>query len=105
MIEIALCIFLTYKNGQLAKQKGESTRKWVLISVLAFIMAQTLATLIAVFLSYTGPMDSEAIRKFIFSSPARLLLISVVGFGGILLVRYFIERKKDINTGSENEMP
>ncbi len=47
MIEIILLFFLSKKNGALAEQKGLSSTRWIIITIVAWILAEILGILVA----------------------------------------------------------
>ena len=85
----------------LAKEKGQNTIVWVIITIAAFFMAYIIGGLLAVLLFYRGPMEQAALEQFLSGEPLRVFFISVSGVGGYLLVRYILERMGNAQKGGD----
>jgi hypothetical protein len=93
LIVVFLFYFLVYSfNGRLAKARGRSPIAWGFISLLAFLLAQGIFGSIYVEQVYKGPMTPEGFAAFLTSNPLSGLLIILFGFGGVLAVRFYLER-------------
>jgi hypothetical protein len=47
MIEIILLFFLSKKNGALAQQKGKSATRWIINTIIAWIVAEVIGMMVA----------------------------------------------------------
>lgn len=92
MFELLLSIFCAYRNGQLAKQKGQNTVVWGIITVVAFFVTYSIGGGILVAIMYNGPMQPEAISEYILARPVLSITLMFFGLGGYLLTRYILER-------------
>ncbi|HEY9177656.1 MAG TPA: hypothetical protein VIN07_08205 [Flavipsychrobacter sp.] len=92
MFELLLSIFCAYRNGQLAKQKGQNTVVWGIITVVAFFVTYSIGGGILVAIMYNGPMQPEAISEYILARPVLGITLMFFGLGGYLLTRYILER-------------
>jgi len=83
MIEIIALYFLCKTNGQLAIQKGLPHKKWWLITIVAWVLAEFLGVLLGV--SMFGISNLYAVLGTgLFSA-----------FGGYLIVRNLLEKMPD----------
>lgn len=105
MFFLLICIFFAYRNGLLAKQKGQNTVVWVIISIVAFFIAYIAGTLLMVALFYRGPIDPsarQALESFLTGNPIRVLSLMMSGIGGYLLIHYILSRMPDVpNSGND----
>jgi DMSO reductase anchor subunit len=92
MFEFLLSIFCAYRNGQLAKQKGQNTVVWGLITIVAFFITYSIGGAILIAILYKGPLQPEAITEFILARPVLSITIMFFGLGGYLLTRYILEK-------------
>jgi hypothetical protein len=107
MIELILLSYLLFRNYLLAKSKDQKPVKWVLLTVLAYVMSSTFGAMIilsyfsgnAVDINKLVNMDLKAreniIETVIYLNPLHLVTYILSGIGGYLLIRYILERKPD----------
>lgn len=120
MLEIILITFLSYRNGVLAKQKGQNQWMWLFITLATSFITGAIGTMI-VMLFFLGnsvdwarvsssPQYFDTVQKQLqtafMSNPLHELAIYAFSVGGYLLMRYILERmpdkkeptqKKDVN--------
>lgn len=101
MFELLLSIFCAYRNGQLAKQKGQNTVVWGIITVVAFFVTYSIGGGILVAIMYNGPMQPEAISEYILTRPVLSITLMFFGLGGYLLTRYILEKMQNTKQGGE----
>lgn len=99
-MDFIFCIFLSYRNGVLAKRKGQNVAVWVLITFVAYFLAYIIGTLLITALFFRGPFTQDALLDFMSANPVRLLSFSLAGVGGYLLIHYILERMPDMNNGN-----
>ena len=92
MFELLLSIFCAYRNALLAKQKGQNTIVWGIITVVAFFITYSVGGAILIAILYKGPMQPEALSEYILSKPVLSITLMFFGLGGYLLTRYILER-------------
>lgn len=92
MFELLLSIFLSYRNAQLAKAKGQNTIVWVILTLTAFFVAYIFGGVILFLILYKGPMEQRAVTEFLVSRPVLMVTFMFFGLGGYLLIRYILER-------------
>jgi hypothetical protein len=88
---------LTYQNARLAARKGRNAYIWGFFSLIAFIVGFILLGDIYLAAGYRGPQNKEAVSKYIMnalSEPLNMMMMLMLGIGGMLIVRFFLERGK-----------
>ena len=98
MLEIFLSIFLAYRNAQLAKRKGQNTVVWVIITLAAFFLTYLVAGAVYIAMLYNGPLDPKSLTEYMASHPFIMITLMFFGIGGYLIVRYILERMKDVQS-------
>ncbi|MFM7710859.1 MAG: hypothetical protein ACKO5C_08085 [Ferruginibacter sp.] len=97
MIELILLFFMCRHNSRLAKERGLSSGKWMLITVVLFFIFESIGLGLAMTHKNMVPpknySEAEKVAQEIAKYPEINLFALFVGVGGFLLVRYFIERK------------
>mgnify|MGYP001473011198 CR=1 FL=1 len=101
MFELLLSIFCAYRNAILAKQKGQNTIVWGIITVVAFFITYSIGGGILVTIMYKGPMQPEAISEYILSKPVLGVTLMFFGLGGYLLTRYILEKMQNVKKEGE----
>jgi ABC-type multidrug transport system permease subunit len=94
MLILLLLGLLIYTNMQLAKKKGKNQWVWALITFVAFFAAYTILGGTYLSIVYKGQINREAVTSYLLNSPLVQLLLMMFGVGGVLLVRYILERSK-----------
>lgn len=95
MFEILLGIFCAYRNALLAKQKGQNTVVWVLITLAAFLVAYMIGAVALVSVLYKGPYEQTAMMEYLQTHPLLVTTVMFFGLGGYLLIRYILEKMPD----------
>jgi hypothetical protein len=97
MIELILLFFMCRHNSRLAKERGLSSRKWILITIVLFFLFETVGLGLGMVHKNIIPpknySDAEAFTREIAKYPGITLFALFVGVGGFLLVRYYLERR------------
>ncbi len=101
MFELLLSIFCAYRNALVAKQKGQNTIVWGIITVVAFFITYSVGGAILIAILYKGPMQPEALSEYILSKPVLSITLMFFGLGGYLLTRYILEKMKDTKKQGE----
>ncbi len=101
MFELLLSIFCAYRNATLAKQKGQNTIVWGIITVIAFFITYSIGGGILVTIMYKGPMQPEAISEYILSKPVLGVTLMFFGLGGYLVTRYILEKMQNVKKEGE----
>lgn len=101
MLEILISIFFGYRNALLAKQKGQNTVVWVLISIIAFFLLYIFVQVTMILLMHGLPKDPYEVRDFILAHPMLYVTSLFGGIGGFLLVRYILEKMPDANSKND----
>ncbi|MCB9046159.1 MAG: hypothetical protein H6550_08455 [Chitinophagales bacterium] len=94
-MDILLSIFCSWRNGQLAKQKGVSVAKWVTLTFLAYFGFYLIGGTTLLGIMYNGPYTQSDIFMFMQSHPLLVVTIMFFGLGGYLLVRRILEQMPD----------
>ncbi len=90
---VFLFYFLIYSaNGRLARSRGRSPIVWGIVTVIAFLLAQGILGTIYVGAVYKGAMNPQSLAAFIQANPLSALMIVLLGMGGVLAVRFYLER-------------
>jgi len=93
-----VAFLLGLSNGQRAAAKGHNRWVWTVLSAVAFVMFQSAAAAVLLFVVHpevlTDPASMmQVMRDFDENLHwTRSLLLVAIGFGGYLLIRYIIER-------------
>lgn len=95
-MDFIICAFLSYRNGLLAKRKGQNIVVWVLITVVAFFLAYVIGAFIVVALFYKGPFEQAALQAFMLENPLRVLTFMFAGIGGYMLIRRLLEKMPEL---------
>jgi len=96
MPEIIILFFACRYIGKLALRKGVSPIKWKLITILMFLIFEMIGMNISMY--NLGNPKIETMQQSVEFLKEHLNVIFInlfVGFGGYLLVRFFLERKED----------
>lgn len=97
-------ILLIYLNARLAARKGRNPYVWGLISLLAFFVFYALLGGIYLLSVFKGTIDpnlpqaqmQESVKNFLLSEPLTFMMMLMLGIGGMLVVRYILERAKPL---------
>lgn len=85
MIEIILLFFLARKNGALAEQKGLSATRWIVITIIAWIVAEMLGLIVAMMFFSLENLISIMLTALLF------------GVAGYHLVNSHLQKMPDKN--------
>jgi hypothetical protein len=96
MLLALLLALLIYTNVRLAVVKGLNPWTWGVISLVAFIIAYLLLGSAYFFLVYKGPLNPDAARAWAEQYPLKAILMLMLGIGGVLIVRFILERKQSV---------
>ncbi len=91
LILIFLIVYLSYQNGQLAKQKGKNTVVYVLLTIVAILMTTVLGAII-ILIGYRGALTEEALASYVQQRPLKVITMQFVSLGGYLIIRYILEQ-------------
>lgn len=94
MLILFLLGFLIYYNIRLAKKKGQNPILWGIITFFGFFLAYALLGSIYIAIIYKGPITREALEAYLQREPMVVMMLTAIGVGGVLLVRYILEKKK-----------
>lgn len=100
-MDIIISIFLGYRNGIKAKNKGYNNIAWALLSIGAFFLGEVLGWLLMFGLFYNGSYSQDNVLVFITSNPIRVITALFCGFGGYLLVKFRLSKLPDISSKVE----
>ena len=105
--------FLAYRNAVLAKAKGKNALLFGILTVISLIFSFVFGLLVVLLfckneISFQLAADPknqqlliEQMTNAMLRSPVRQLTYVLIGFGGYLLVRYFLDRIPE----KKKEMP
>lgn len=96
MFFLLLIALLVYTNATLARKKGLNPTLWGVISVFGFFAAYLLLGGIYISAVYKGPYTSDAVKAWAFNSPLEVLMMFMLGIGGMLVVRFILEKKSEM---------
>lgn len=99
---------LIYLNVRLALAKGRNPYTWGFLSLLGFFAALFTVLLVYLLAIYDGPINGPEASKMavthLTQKPLTSLMIEMLGVGGMLLVRFILERSTRGNdTGPEKQ--
>jgi quinol-cytochrome oxidoreductase complex cytochrome b subunit len=92
MLPLLLLILVIFTNARLASSKGLNPFLWTLISLVAFSLAYLFLGGIYLVMVYKGAYTKPAIEAWVQQNPLSVLFMLMLGVGGMLVVRYIIER-------------
>ena len=96
MFEIIILFFACRYIGKLALKKGVSPTKWKLITILSFFIFAMIGMNISMYnLSYPKIETMQQSIELFKNHPEFIFINLFIGFGGFLLVRFYLERKED----------
>ena len=81
-------------NAMLARKKNQSPLLWGFLSILAFFLTYVFVGGAYFSMVYKGAMTQEAVSAWVMEKPLVALMMFLFGIGGILLMRFILERKK-----------
>jgi hypothetical protein len=94
MLLLLLLALLIYTNVSLAKKKGKNPVVWGIVTFFAFFVSYCVMGAIYMAIIYKGPWNNDAITVYLRNEPLAVAMLSMLGVGGVLLVRYVLERGK-----------
>ena len=92
LFSLLLLCLMAYPNARLAQRNGRNPFVWGVLSLVAFFFAYCLFGSVYLTMVYAGPYTKEAIVDWVKVSPLPVFTMFLLGVGGILLVRYILER-------------
>ncbi|MEO6831605.1 MAG: hypothetical protein ABI378_04860 [Chitinophagaceae bacterium] len=95
MLILFLLGILIYSNIRIAKKKGLNPLLWGVITFIAFFLSYALLGSIYIAAIYKGPVTRDALEVYLTKEPMAVLILTTIGVGGVLLVRYILEKKKN----------
>ena len=96
MPEIIILFFACRKIGKLALLKGLSPTKWKLITILMFFIFEMIGMNISMYTLGNPKIETmQQSIEFFTNHPQSIFINLFVGFGGYLLVRFYLEKKED----------
>ncbi len=102
MLFLLLVGYLIYKNSLIARAKGKSLFLWGTITFLAVFLGEVIGMFIVVstaYPQYLGVSDinkSAELANAIGNNFLQSFFLIFCGFGGYLLIRFILERSKDL---------
>jgi uncharacterized membrane protein YadS len=93
MLFPVVLVLSVYLNSRLATKRGLNPFLWGLISLFAFFVGFVLLGSFYAVIFYKGPLNNEAVQAWIKNSPLITAMMTMLGVGGTLIVRYILERK------------
>lgn len=108
MFEIFLLAFLSYRNGQRAKEKGQNVVAWAIYTVLAFLGGMMLGIFMVIFVFCRNDIDlnlfssldpkirdaaQQQLLQVVGNNPLHMVTIEMFAIGGYLLVRALLDKK------------
>jgi hypothetical protein len=96
MPEIIILFFACRYIGKLALRKGLSPIKWKLITILLFLIFEMIGMNISMYNLGNPKIETMQESIELFTNHPEIIFINLyVGFGGYLLVRFYLEKKED----------
>jgi len=96
MPEIIILFFACRYIGKLALRKGLSPIKWKLITILLFLIFEMIGMNISMYNLGNPKIETMQESIELFTIHPEIIFINLyVGFGGYLLVRFYLEKKED----------
>lgn len=108
---IILLFFLGYRNSVRAKLKGQSGILWAFLTIVSYLISQTIGLLIVISLFCRDVVDmsvfsnntknfqeisrqfNQQVAKALSDNPLRDITVFLFGLGGYLLIRFILDRK------------
>src|SRR6186997_2911998 len=94
MLLLLLLALLIYTNVRLAKSKGKNPVVWGIVTFVAFLTFYCMLGTVYLAIVYKGPFDRESLTSYLEHRPLAVIMLSMLGIGGVLLVRFILERGK-----------
>ena len=94
MLFLLLLALLIYTNVSLAKKKGKNPVIWGIVTFFAFFVSYMVLGVIYVAIIYKGPWNNAALTAYLTHEPLANTMLAMLGVGGVLIVRYVLERGK-----------
>ncbi|MBS1615570.1 MAG: hypothetical protein JST06_05570 [Bacteroidetes bacterium] len=94
LLFLLILLLLALPNALLARRKGHSPVLWGLLSILGFFVAYFFIGGSYFALVYKGAMTEEAVTAWVMKQPLTALLMFLMGIGGVLFVRFILERRQ-----------
>jgi len=96
MPEIIILFFACRYIGKLALRKGVSPIKWKIITILLFFIFEMIGMNISIYNQGNPKIETmQQSIEFFTNHPQSIFINLFIGFGGFLLVRFYLERKED----------
>lgn len=94
LLLVLILVLLAIPNAMLARKKGLSPVLWGFLSIVGFFATYLVVGGTYFSLVYKGAMTQEAVTAWVVAKPLIALLMFLFGIGGVLLVRFILERQK-----------
>ena len=94
---------LIYLNARLALKKGRNPYIWGFVSFIAFFVAYGILGYFYLSSIYSGPFTRESVETYLMNEPLSLMMMVMLGIGGMLLVRFILERLAPQQNGAGPE--
>ncbi len=94
LLLLLLLGLIIYTNARLAKKKGKNPVLWGVISLVAFFVSYAMLGVLYISFVYKGPYNQEAMKAYLMNEPLTVLMLLMLGVGGMLVVRFILERSK-----------
>jgi len=116
---LILAVYFSFTNGTRAKMKGYNRWLWALLTMLGFIVGETVGSFIVVFYFCSNVIDThrlmtdvtytdtftQLMKEEFTQHPSRLFTVILFGIGGYLLVRYSIDKMQPKPSTISNKDP
>jgi hypothetical protein len=94
LLFILMLVLLALPNARLARKQGRSGVLWGFLSIVGFFAAYFFVGGAYFSIVYKGAMTREAVTAWVMDKPLIALLMMLFGIGGVLLVRFILEKQK-----------
>lgn len=88
---------LAFLNARLALKKGRNPYAWGFLSLFAFFVAFITVGCLYFFMLYDGALTREAMQAYMEQNILTAVMMEMLGVGGMLLVRFILERSRPRN--------
>lgn len=96
MPEIIILFFACRSIGKVALSKGLSPIKWKMVTILMFFIFEMIGMNISLYSLGNPKVETMQQSIELFTNHPEFLFINYfIGFGGYLLVRFYLEKKED----------
>lgn len=89
-----MLVLLALPNARLARRQGRNGLLWGFLSIVGFFAAYFFVGGTYFSIVYKGAMTREAVTAWVMEQPLIAVLMFLFGIGGVLLVRFILEKQK-----------